>query len=203
MSVTRPVTDDPNIRIGRHTYVGGQPFTCQRYTHEGTITIGAFCSISAHVAVFSGGEHYTSTVSTHPLEDMLLRGGGRAYQPGRHYKLGREHTKIGNDVWLGYGARVLGGSQIGDGAIIGAGVVVRGVVEPYEILAGTHGEVAKRFRFRPHVREALVRIKWWDWPDELILARIDDFYGEIEAFVKKYDPDGNNKAPFGQTGFGI
>jgi len=45
-------------------------------------------------------------------------------------------TKIGNDVWIGYGAIVLGGVTIGDGAIIAAGSVVTKDVDAYSIYGG-------------------------------------------------------------------
>ncbi|RIV83043.1 acyltransferase [Aurantiacibacter zhengii] len=44
---------------------------------------------------------------------------------------------IGNDVWLGTRAIVLAGASIGDHAIIAAGAVVRGDVEPMSIMAGS------------------------------------------------------------------
>lgn len=52
---------------------------------------------------------------------------------------------IGNDVWLGTRAIVLPGSRIGDGAIIGAGAVVRGEIPPMGIAVGVPARVvAKR-----------------------------------------------------------
>ena len=38
---------------------------------------------------------------------------------------------IGNDVWIGANAMILGGITIGDGAIIGAGAVVTKDIPPY------------------------------------------------------------------------
>jgi len=43
---------------------------------------------------------------------------------------------IGSRVWIGYGAIVLPGVTIGDGAIVGAGAVVTKDVEPFAIVAG-------------------------------------------------------------------
>lgn len=43
---------------------------------------------------------------------------------------------IGSDVWIGCGVAILKGSTIGDGAVVGANAVVRGVVEPFAIVAG-------------------------------------------------------------------
>lgn len=45
-------------------------------------------------------------------------------------------TKIGNDVWIGYGAIIVGGIEIEEGAIIAAGAVVTKNVPSYSIYAG-------------------------------------------------------------------
>ncbi len=45
-------------------------------------------------------------------------------------------VRIGNDVWIGAHAVVLAGTTIGDGAVIAAGAVVRGVVAPGAIMGG-------------------------------------------------------------------
>lgn len=45
-------------------------------------------------------------------------------------------TRIGNDVWLGYGSIIMGGVCIADGTIVGAGSVVTRDTEPYCIYAG-------------------------------------------------------------------
>jgi acetyltransferase-like isoleucine patch superfamily enzyme len=55
-------------------------------------------------------------------------------------------TRIGNDVWIGYGAIVLGGVTIGDGAIIAAGSVVTKDVEAYSIYGGNPAKkITERF----------------------------------------------------------
>lgn len=43
---------------------------------------------------------------------------------------------IGNDVWIGTGAKILKGVTVGDGAIIAAGALVKNDVEPYSIVGG-------------------------------------------------------------------
>ncbi|MEV8239977.1 DapH/DapD/GlmU-related protein [Microbacterium testaceum] len=53
----------------------------------------------------------------------------------------RDSVKIGRDVWIGGHATVLGGVEIGEGALIGAGAVVTKNVAPYTIVAGNPGRV--------------------------------------------------------------
>ena len=64
---------------------------------------------------------------------------------------------IGHDVWIGHGAIVLAGRNIGNGAVIGAGSVVTKDVQAYSIVAGVPAKSIRR-RFSPalaHRIEAL------------------------------------------------
>jgi acetyltransferase-like isoleucine patch superfamily enzyme len=92
--------------------------------------------------------------------------------------------KIGNDVWIGTRVIILSGVTIGDGAIIGAGAVVTHDVEPYSIVAGNPARHI-RYRFPESVRQALLEIRWWDWPlSELQKVRHLLFSERIEDFLR-------------------
>ncbi|MDH6264163.1 DapH/DapD/GlmU-related protein [Bradyrhizobium sp. BR13661] len=98
---------------------------------------------------------------------------------------------VGNDVWIGHAAILLPGVSVGDGAVIGAGAVVSRDVAPYTIVGGVPARAIRK-RFDDSVAESLRRIAWWDWPDELIFARLADFRSEaIGEFCRRYDPAGN------------
>jgi acetyltransferase-like isoleucine patch superfamily enzyme len=56
---------------------------------------------------------------------------------------------IGNDVWFGTRAIVLPGARIGDGAIIGAGALVRGEIPPHAIAVGMPARVVGWRHGRP------------------------------------------------------
>lgn len=95
---------------------------------------------------------------------------------------GPRHVKIGNDVWIGFGAVIINSVTIGDGAVIGAYAVVREDVPPYAIVIGNPAKVI-RYRFNETQIGMLLEIAWWEWSDEEILfhmPRRDDF----EAFVE-------------------
>ena len=49
-------------------------------------------------------------------------------------------TVIGNNVFIGWGATILGGSTIGDNVIIGANSVVSGVIDSNSVYAGNPAE---------------------------------------------------------------
>lgn len=96
----------------------------------------------------------------------------------------RGPIRIGSDVWTGKGVYFLDGITIGDGAIIGAGAVVAKDVPPYAVAVGNPARVV-HYRFNPIQIEKLLKIKWWDWDDDLIMKRLDDLKN-IDIFLEKY-----------------
>ena len=93
-------------------------------------------------------------------------------------------TIIGNDVWIGQGARLLPGTRLGDGVIVGAGAVVAGHVPPYAVVAGNPSRVI-RMRFSPEQVRRLQKIAWWDWPIDQILALEEAICGgDVDALEK-------------------
>lgn len=112
------------VRIGENTFIG----------HESIITgglakiyIGSDCDISDRVSIFCG---------THEID---LKGKNIAGKG-----IGK-NIMIGNGVWIGYGALILPGINIGDKAIIGAGCVVSKNVAPRTIVAGNPMKVIREF----------------------------------------------------------
>jgi len=101
--------------------------------------------------------------------------------------LQNKRTRIGNDVWIGAGATLLGkggGLTIGDGAIVGAGSVVTKDVPPYAIVGGNPARII-RYRFDEAIIRRLLALKWWDWPVERIMAAKEDFK-DVNLFLEKY-----------------
>ena len=83
---------------------------------------------------------------------------------------------IGNDVWVGERVTFLPGARVGDGAIIGAGAVVAGVVPAYAVAVGNPCRVVKK-RFDEQTIRRLLEIRWWDWPAETIFANLEALTG--------------------------
>ncbi|KMK68317.1 CatB-related O-acetyltransferase [Puniceibacterium sp. IMCC21224] len=121
------------------------------------LRIGAFCQI-AHGARFVGASanHDTRSLTTFPFpvfDPSTMLG----YQPDTR------DTIVGNDVWLGYNALIMAGARIGNGVIVGAGSVVRGVIPDYAVVAGNPARVV-RMRFSDTEIATLNQIAWWNWP---------------------------------------
>lgn len=94
---------------------------------------------------------------------------------------------IGNDVWIGSGAKIMRGISIGDGAIIGAGAVVTKDVEPYTIVGGVPAKAIRK-RFSNALIERLLKIKWWEYAPQLLcglnIADVtDEMLDEIERRI--------------------
>lgn len=142
------------------------------------VRVGNFSSISEQVTFFLGSEHPVDRVSTFGFRLVFDQPG--AFEDG--FPHSRGDIVIGNDVWIGYGARVLSGVTVGDGAVIGGGAVVSKDVRPYAIVVGNPAREVRR-RHSDEQIEALLEIRWWDWPDERIVeaipllssSRIDEF----------------------------
>lgn len=75
------------------------------------------------------GENFVSSANS-----VILAHDASLYNHIRKHRV--EEVIIGDNVFLGYGAIVLPGVRIGDGAIIGAGSVVTRDVLSYSIVAG-------------------------------------------------------------------
>jgi acetyltransferase-like isoleucine patch superfamily enzyme len=171
------------ITVGPGTY--GEPLVLSWEEDRLTrLDIGAYCSISASVTIVLGGEHRSDWVTTSPLRILnQLAGAGSDGHPRT-----KGDITIGNDVWIGLGATILSGVAVGDGAVIGAGSVVSSDVPAYAIVAGNPAQLV-RYRFSKEIREALQRIRWWNWPREKILDSVGLLCStEVERFVSLHDP---------------
>ena len=87
---------------------------------------------------------------------------------------------------IGHGAIIMPGLTIGDGAVVGSGAVVTKDVAPYAVVVGVPAKKIKD-RFPSGIAAAMARIAWWDWPYGKIKARLTDFCGGFEEFVRIYD----------------
>lgn len=111
-----------SIAIAENVFIG--PYTVI-YGHGG-VTIGKDSLIAMHCRILSSNHAI-------PQCDRRIRWERDVLLP----------TTIGEDVWLGAGATVLGGVTIGNGCVVGAGAVVTKDLPPYSISMGVPAKVVR------------------------------------------------------------
>lgn len=84
-----------------------------------------------------------------------------------------------DDVWIGYGAMILSGLTINQGAIIAAGSVVTKNVPAYAIAGGNPAKIIK-YRFEDSIIDKLVKIDFSKLDKNLIINNVNDLYRKIE-----------------------
>ena len=78
----------------------------------------------------------------------------------------------------------MGWVTIGYASIVGAFSVVDNDVPPFAVVHGNRATI-RGYRFSPKQIEALLQIKWWEWPHELVVERSRDML-DVNGFVEKY-----------------
>lgn len=141
------------------------------------VTVGRYCSIAPNVR-FYGANHPQKNFSLSPYFYNKAFGFDVT-------DVDRKELSIGNDVWIGYGAIITAGcTNIGDGAVIGAGAVVTHDVKPYTVVGVNPAKVIKQ-RFPEELADKLLNSKWWEFPPNSLhkFDRPDD----INAFLNWLD----------------
>ena len=166
-----------NVTMGDYSY-------CDGFNEMDNATIGKFCSI-ATFARLNPGQHptYGRIAQNHFTYRSAQFGLGPDDPEFFEWRRQRWVT-LGNDVWIGTKATVMGGVTIGNGAVVGANAVVTKDVAPYAIVAGAPARKI-RMRFDDGLIERIERSAWWDWDHETLKARLPDFRN-MEEFVRKY-----------------
>lgn len=157
------------IEIGCNTTING-PGT-EFYSLKHPIQIGNFCSIARGTAI-QEYNHDAEATTTYFIKFRLFG------QPYGSDVVSKGPILIGNDVWIGTGATILTGVQIGHGAIVAANAVVTQDVPPFAIVGGTPAKVI-RYRFESEVIDWLLELAWWNWPPEKIKKNAALFEGPL------------------------
>jgi len=158
-------------KIGRHSFCG---YDSDVYR----ASIGAFTSI-ANGVVLGGARHPMEWVGMSPV---FYAGRDSVKAKFSEHPLAKPpEVHIGNDVWIGRSAIVLGGITIGDGAVIGAGSVVTKNVPAYAIVAGNPARII-RYRFEEKIIRELEAIQWWLFPEDR-LRELGECFNDVARFL--------------------
>lgn len=166
----------PVRNLGRHTYLGSTVYISNRNT-----SIGAFCSLAGNISI-GPSQHPLKFLSTHPFQytdrHEIRPVRKAAFSPAAP-------VIVGNDVWIGTNVVIMDGLTIGDGAVIGANAVVTKDVPPYAIVGGVPAKII-RYRFSLEIIDKLLRLKWWELPDdkiaELPFDNIEECLRQLETY---------------------
>lgn len=135
------------------------------------LIIGKFCSIACGAKfLFNSANHSMASLSTYPFPLFFEEWGLDKRNVTESWD-NKGNIIIGNDVWIGFEALILAGVSIGNGAIIGSRAVVTKDIPPYTIAAGVPARPIRK-RFDDDTISNLIKIKWWNWPDEIITENI-------------------------------
>lgn len=156
------------VHVGKETY-GCIDVHLENKTNQ--LIIGNYCSIAEHVRFLVSADHQTNNISTFPFRVFYL---GQAMEGGS-----KGDIVIDDDVWIGYGATILSGVHIGQGAVIAAGAVVASDVPPYAIVGGVPAKIIK-YRFEPEMIEELMKIDYSKLDESMIREHADDLYRKLE-----------------------
>ncbi len=145
------------------------------------LKIGKFCSIACGAKfLFTSANHTMRSLSTYPFPIFFEEWGLDVKEITSAWD-NRGDIIIGNDVWIGFEALILSGVTVGDGAIIGTRAVVTKDVPPYTIVGGIPAKVIRK-RFSENVISELLKLQWWNWPENRIKKNIAAIQsGQIDA----------------------
>jgi acetyltransferase-like isoleucine patch superfamily enzyme len=144
-------TTNRGIEVGRGVFLGrGTILSCK----DGDIAIGDHGNFGFHCEVFSGS---SVTVGRHGLfaAQSYLVGGGHEFELEELAVIDQPRSSrgiaLGDNVWLGTGAKVLDGVTIGSDVVVGANAVVTEDLPDGAIAAGVPARVLRRRAGAPTV----------------------------------------------------
>jgi acetyltransferase-like isoleucine patch superfamily enzyme len=136
------------IRFGRFVWLGdGTKIRC----HEGEVVIGPKtvigqeCTISAYRHVRMGEQ---CVIADRAMFIDFDHGTVEVDRPIRRQGIYKRDVDVGSNVWVGFGACVLRGTQVGDNSIVGTNAVVTKDVPANAVVGGVPAGII-RMRERP------------------------------------------------------
>jgi acetyltransferase-like isoleucine patch superfamily enzyme len=131
------------LELGRWSWIG---HGSKIRAHEGNVSIGAKtvlgqeCTISAFQHVSIGRE---CVIADRVMLIDFDHGMVEVERPIRLQGIYKRDVRVGNNVWIGYGACILRGVTVGDNAVIGTNAVVTRDVPANAVVGGVPARVIR------------------------------------------------------------
>ena len=156
------------VEVGRYSYGELNVVT---FDFKTKLRIGSFVSIAQQVTFLLDVEHYIDHLSTFPWKvKMLGESTPETFSKG--------DIVIDDDVWIGYGATIMSGVHVAQGAVIAAGAVVTKDVPAYAVVGGVPAKVIK-FRFGNECIDELEKIEFSNLTDRMIRNNLTALYEDV------------------------
>lgn len=168
-TVPENIFDISKVEIGVETY--GR-LNIVNFGDKHHLKIGSYVSMADGITFILDAEHLTSHISTYPFKVNITK-------EETSEAIGKGDIIVEDDVWIGYGATIMSGVHIGQGAVIAAGAVVTKDIPPYAIVGGVPAKVIK-YRFEPELIEELLKVDYSKLTKEEIEKHIDELYVELK-----------------------
>ena len=160
------------ISCGNYSY--GRPKILSFENKNEKIEIGNYVSIAENVSFLLSGGHFVDTFTIFPFKAICFS--------KENETLCKGPIKVCDDVWIGYGATILSGVTIGQGAIIAAGSVVVKDVEPYSVVGGNPAKLIK-YRYSTEIIEEMKKIDFSKIEPEDLKDIQDLIYKKLDMSV--------------------
>ena len=154
--ILHPRSDSMSMSVGMNSIIRGELFV---FPHAGKIEIGEWCFVGEDSYVWSSnhikiGDRVliSHNVNIHDTDGHPFDASARHEQyrsiatvghPSDIDSINSRPITIMDDVWIGFGASVLKGITVGEGAIVAAGAVVTKDVPPYSVVVGNPARVVR------------------------------------------------------------
>jgi acetyltransferase-like isoleucine patch superfamily enzyme len=151
--VTLEIGKDAKLHLGRWSWIGDG---CKIRAHEGEVHIGAKtvvgqeCTISSYQHVSIGRE---CIIADRVMLIDYDHGVVETDRPIRQQGIYKRDVRVGNNVWVGYGAAFLRGVTVGDNAVVGTYSIVGKDVPPNAVVGGVPARLLR-------MRDAPATLRW-------------------------------------------
>jgi virginiamycin A acetyltransferase len=162
------IFDISSVEVGKGTYGGLLIFNDVKNVK---LIIGSYCSIASNVTFLLGHDHSVDLISTFPFKTKVLG-------MQKTEAISKGSIIIDDDVWIGYGAIIMSGVHINQGAVIAAGAVVTKDIPAYAIVGGVPAKVIK-YRFDSEIIQELLKKDFEKLSYEMIGKNLDKLYNKV------------------------